>query len=114
MKKLLSFILALFFAVALWGCSARTNMPNKGGNSSDMNSPATSKNENLLTRDEALDIALKKAGVEKESIRELEAELDRDGPRVVWEIDFESGNMEYSYDIHAESGEILEIDRDMD
>ena len=118
MKKLFVLILTVIFAVTLWGCSARVDMPEKNKNSTDNNSPATSQNSgdnaNLLTRDEALEIALNKAGVTKDGIRDLETELDRDGGRVVWEIDFEFGNTEYSYDIHAETGEILNGETDIE
>lgn len=65
-----------------------------------------------LTADEALNIALKQAGVTKDSIRNLENKLDRDDGILVYEIDFESGNTEYSYDINAETGAIIDRDRD--
>ena len=59
-----------------------------------------------ITRKEALDIALEKAGVAEKDIRDLDIELDKDRGAKVWGIDFEHGNMEYSYDVDAVSGEV--------
>ncbi len=65
-----------------------------------------------ITADEALNIALKQAGVTREDIRNLESTLDRENGAAVYEIDFDVGNVEYSYDINAETGAIVERDRD--
>ena len=67
-----------------------------------------------ISRKEALNIALEKAGVAKADIRDLDIELDAEHRRKVWEIDFEHGNVEYSYDVDAESGTITEIERERD
>ena len=65
-----------------------------------------------LTAEEALTIALNHAGLTENQIRRLEREFDRDQGRPEWDIEFVSGNYEYSYEIHAETGVILEWDRE--
>lgn len=67
-----------------------------------------------LTREEALVIALAHAGLTEEQVRELEAELDREHGILVWEVDFELGNWEYEYEIHAQTGEILHSEKELD
>ena len=68
--------------------------------------------EPKLTADDALEIALDRAGVSRQSITSLENNLDRENGVLVYEIDFDSGNTEFSYDVNAETGAIVESDRD--
>jgi uncharacterized membrane protein YkoI len=78
--------------------------------SSGVESPASGDNGSSaasISRDQALDIALREAGVSKDAVYDLEAELERGFGKSVWEIDFESGNKEYSFDIDAVSGEVI-------
>lgn len=130
MKKLLTFLVVVIFVLALSACSS-TNSGNTDNRETSNNvttqsqttentTPSTdnqptqdtTQNNPKLTADEALDIALKQAGVTKDSIRNLENTLDRENGVLVYEIDFKSGNIEYSYDINAETGEVVERDRD--
>ena len=67
-----------------------------------------------LSRDEAINKALQKAGVKRADVRDLEAELDRERGGIYWEVDFESGKLEYSYDINAETGEVVKVEREID
>ena len=59
----------------------------------------------MLTREEVLDIAMKDAQVTE--TRFVEISLDREAEKLVYEVDFESSDYEYDYDIDAFSGEIL-------
>lgn len=59
----------------------------------------------MLTKDEVLNIALADAGVSEP--RFVEVSLDREGAKLVYDVDFESGDLEYDYEIDAFSGEIL-------
>lgn len=56
--------------------------------------------------------ALADAGVTESQIRDYSCELDRDDGVVKYEIDFESGNTEYSYEINAETGKIIEREKE--
>ncbi len=91
MKKFLSLILTFVFVLTLSACNSSTPR---------------------ITADEALNIALEQAGVTRDNIFNLENRLENEDGVLVYEIDFESGNTEYSYDVNADSGAIVERDRD--
>lgn len=91
MKRFLALVLTVVFVLTLSACNG---------------SPG-------LTADEALNIALEQAGVTRDTIRNLENRLENDDGVLVYEIDFEAGNTEYSYDVNAETGAIVERDRDI-
>lgn len=60
-----------------------------------------------LTRDEAIAIALKDAGLQKDQVYDLNAELDTDNGILHYDVDFEKDNEDYDYEIDAATGEIL-------
>ncbi len=64
-------------------------------------------------RDEAIDIALKAAGVDKGAAFGIEAELDRERGGVYWEIEFETREYEYAYDINATDGTVARFDSEI-
>ncbi len=117
MKRLLAILFTVIFVMSLSACGTDNRGQSgtgQGGNDSTMQSGKadTVSTDAKLTADEALDIALKDASVAKESIRDLENRLDRENGVLVYEIDFKSGNREYSYDINAVTGVIVDRDRD--
>lgn len=61
----------------------------------------------LIGKDAALDIALKDANVEKAKAVDIDVELESDKYNKWYEVEFDSGNLEYNYKIQAETGEIL-------
>ena len=65
-----------------------------------------------VTREQAIDIALGAAGLTRDAVYDLEAEPDREFGGIYWEVDFETREYEYSYDINAESGEIVRSERE--
>ncbi len=67
-----------------------------------------------ITRDEALAIAYKHAGVKAADAREIEAELDTDHGTHIYEIDFKVGGYEYEYEINAVTGSILVAEKEID
>ncbi len=131
MKKLLTVLIVAIFVLALSACSSTNSgntdsqensstttqsqtTENNTSSADDQQTQGTTQSSPNLTADEALDIALNQAGVTRESIRNLENRLDRENGVLVYEIDFESGNTEYSYDINAETGAVVERDSDID
>lgn len=74
----------------------------------------TSNNKIQLTKDEALNYALKHAGVSRNDVKVKEIELDRDDGRLIYEIEFYTSNREYDYDIDAYTGQVLSMDYDID
>lgn len=67
-----------------------------------------------IGREKAKAIALAHAGLTESGVTRLKVEKDRDAVRTIYEVDFQVGNREYSYDIDAASGKILERDVDVD
>lgn len=135
MKKLLLFLLTIVLVLALSACATNQNASgNNGGNnnssssSSDITSstpspeyvaPSDNNQSNVTTdtkisRDKALEIALNHAGLKQENIRGLDIELDKENGVTVWDVDFESGDIDYSYDINAETGEIVKRETERD
>ena len=62
----------------------------------------------------AKSIALNHAGVSENKAYDMEIELDDEDGTLVYEVEFKSGNMEYSYEINAATGAILkhEVERE--
>lgn len=67
-----------------------------------------------ITLEKAKAIALEKAGLKEMDVVFEEAKLDYDDGRLVYEIEFSYGRVEYSATISAEDGKILEWEKDND
>ena len=67
-----------------------------------------------LSREEAIAIALKDTGLEENQVSRLKAEFDYDDGRPEYDVEFRYDIWEYEYEIHAESGKILNRDKDRD
>ena len=67
-----------------------------------------------LTEEQALAIALEHAGLTEEQVSYLNAHLDRDDGRWVYEIEFREGRIEYEYAVNASNGKIVDYDKDWD
>ena len=65
-----------------------------------------------MTEEEARQIALAQAGFKAEDVRFTKCRMDRDDGRLVYEIEFVNGTMEYEFDVDATSGRILEYNID--
>ena len=67
-----------------------------------------------ITAKDAKDAALSHAGLSESQISDVEIDLDRDNGKLIYEVDFNSGNTEYDYDIDAETGEVISADKSKD
>ena len=67
-----------------------------------------------ITAKDAKDAALRHAGLSESQISDVEIDLDRDNGKLIYEVDFNSGNIEYDYDIDAETGEVISADKSKD
>ena len=65
-----------------------------------------------LTREEAQAIALAHAGLTADQVTGLRTHRDKDDRTPTYEIEFRVGRTEYEYELHAETGRILDFDRD--
>ena len=62
----------------------------------------------------AKSIALNHAGVSESKAYDMDIELDDEDGMLVYEVEFKSGGMEYSYEINAASGAILKHETEID
>lgn len=67
-----------------------------------------------VSEEEAVEIALKHAGVSRSDVKKLKAELDRDDLIRHYEIEFECNGYEYEYDINAKTGKIMSSEKERD
>jgi len=65
-----------------------------------------------ITDGEAKETALSHAGLSESEVTFVKAELDTDDGIKIYEIEFYSKNVEYDYDINAQTGDILSYDYD--
>lgn len=68
----------------------------------------------LLTAKEAEDIALNRAGLTRQQVMRLRTEYDLEDGKHTYEVEFRQGFWEYKARIDAETGEVLEWERDRD
>ncbi len=64
-----------------------------------------------ITANDAKVAALRHAGLDESQVRDVDVDLDRDNGTLIYEVDFNSGNTEYDYDINAETGEVISADK---
>ena len=62
----------------------------------------------------AKSVALNHAGVSENKAYDMDIELDDEDGTLVYEVEFKSGNMEYSYEINAATGAILKHEAELD
>ncbi len=65
-----------------------------------------------VTKSQALDIALKHAGYDKEDTLYTEVTKGHDDGMEIYEVEFRVGFVEYEYDIEVASGQIIDFDID--
>ncbi len=75
---------------------------------------ATSSSGEKITEAKAKEIAFADAGVSESDVKRLKTEFDRDDGREFYEVEFYYNKMEYSYEISASDGAIIERDIDRD
>lgn len=73
-----------------------------------------STSSNILTEDEAKQIALKDAGIKEKDITNIRVKKDMDDGRTVYEVEFYVQNEEYDYEIDVNTGKIISKDYDIE
>ncbi len=68
----------------------------------------------VVGAEKAKSAALSHAGLGEADATRLRAELDRDGGRYVYEVEFKSGGYEYEYEIDAANGSVITFDKELD
>lgn len=71
----------------------------------------TSSTKSYIGQAKAKDIALKHAGTSESKIYDYSIDFDSDGGILVYEIEFNTKNYEYEYDVNAKTGEIVKNEK---
>lgn len=122
MKKTFKTLIIAALVLSLSACgNAKTdsNSSNPSSNTEAASSQSADSKSAMqtppeFTAEQALEIALEQAGVTMDSIRDVETKLETENGILVYDVEFKSGNIEYSYEVNAETGAIVEADRDND
>lgn len=64
-----------------------------------------------ITAKHAKETALRHAGLDESQVSDVDVDLDRENGKLIYEVDFISGNTEYDYDINAETGEVISANK---
>jgi uncharacterized membrane protein YkoI len=75
---------------------------------------AASGTEQYIGEAKAKSIALESAGLSEAEATFLKVHLDHDDRRVVYDVEFYSGDTEYDYEINAVSGDVFESDKEIE
>lgn len=67
-----------------------------------------------ISKDQAVNIALKHAGVSRSEVSFDDIELDTDDGLKIWEISFDAGDWEFEYEIDAFTGKIIDWEKEYD
>lgn len=70
--------------------------------------------DKYISKQEALNVALKDVGISQDNIRDLDIELDYKYSQMVYEVDFNYQQYEYEYYINAEDGKIVKSFKERD
>lgn len=104
MKKIL---IALFIAsTSIFFVACNKSTPAEPNNS---NNPSTK-----ITLDEAKDIALKHAKLSNNNVTFVKTEEGTEDGVKIYDIEFYTDNTEYDYEINADTGEVIEFDKDIE
>ena len=79
----------------------------------NIKSEGEASSKSYIGKDAALSAALKAAGLGKDQVKDIEIELDYEHGVMVYEVEFDRGFDEYSYDIDAKTGEVVAYDNEI-
>ncbi len=126
MKKLSLIFMSLCFVLLLSACDlnagdmgTKNSTPSAGLEQSALSESSdavseTTVSQTEITREKAIEIALNHAGFKQDEVINLTAEYDRELSGNEWEVEFDKDNYEYSYEINAQSGEIIKNEKEID
>lgn len=95
--------------------SGQKDLLGTGSGQGDVSKPSDSKNtpSGDIGHAKAKSIALNHAGVSEDKAYDMDIELDDEDGRLIYEVEFKSGNMEYDYEIDAASGAVLKHESEL-
>ena len=90
------------------------NKENQKPNADSSDTQSITIENSKISKEKAIEIALENAKLKRDDIRELKAELELEANGLFWEIDFEYGGYDYSYEINAKDGKIVRSAQEKD
>ena len=102
---------AITSAVIKYSSEVKNNTVSTGDSTGSAQQPSSG---NSISAEEAKAAAFAHAGVSAANAQKIEVERDMENGMVVYEIEFKSGGMEYSYEINASNGAILSYESEWD
>ncbi len=121
MNKKTLFCMIVLTALLLSGCTQNNsqgseNTSGTGSSPTDSMSgstQSTTSGQNMLTEEEARQIALAHANLTVDQVSFTKSEVDREDGRIVYDIEFYTqDNREFDYEIDPYTGEVLDYDQD--
>ena len=113
MKKIFIGLVTMVVAAGLLtGCIVRTNPAKTVGDS--VESVNKTDKAEYIGEENAKKIALDKAGLKESDVKFVKVEFEKDNGVYIYDVEFRQGYVEYSAEIKADDGEILEWDKDID
>lgn len=91
---------------------AATDRTDQSVETDAIRSTGTASQDGYIGVETAKQTALNHAGVTQDQLGYLEADYDYEDGRMVYEVEFAVGGVEYEYDIDAATGDILKYERD--
>ena len=76
--------------------------------------PPVTESTMKISKEDAQQIALNYVGLTKDQVTRMHTEYEIDDRIPQYDVEFRQGNLEYEFEIHAESGAILSFDKDYD
>ena len=76
--------------------------------------PAPASDDSTVTKAQAENIALNHAGFTADQVQRLHTEYEIDNGVPQYDVEFHKDGVEYEFEIHAQTGEILSYDRDQE
>lgn len=127
MKNFLISILCMMFIFTLTACSRTADKVTSDTESitDDVKSEINSVKDKIeesdsldlmagITAKDAKKVALEHAGLSEDAVSDVDIDLERDNGKLIYEVDFNSGDTEYDYDIDAETGEVISASKSKD
>ena len=103
----------------VFSASKKTAVSESSGSATGASAPTSNTKSsgaasNDIGESRARSIAMNHAGVTSSDVHSLESECDREDGRLVYEIEFKAGGMEYDYVIDAASGSVIKHESEHD
>ena len=103
----------LLLGLVMGGCATQSSSENQQDStlqqSVEQNEAAEEEaSEAGISYEEALQISCTEAGTERSAVEDFSVELDKDGSRLIYEVEIIVGDSEYEYEVDGKDGAVLE------